>query len=220
MNYKHQWLTGETFLHPLGKIVCVGRNYAEHAKELNNPIPKSPVLFIKPSTAAVAMEQPFAIPTDQGVCHHELEMTVLINQPLTRATKEQAKSAIAGLGLGLDLTLREVQEGLKQKSHPWERSKAFDGSCPLSQFSIYDGRDLQNIELTLIRNGEVQQQGNSCDMLFPVIDLLVEISHSFTLLPGDVVLTGTPAGVGPLYEGDSLSAKLGDLVVVETGVKG
>ena len=218
MDYQHQFITGETFPHPLGKIVCVGRNYAEHAKELNNPIPKSPVLFIKPSTAAVAMEQPFAIPKDQGICHHELEMTVLINQPLTRATKEQAKAAIAGLGL--DLTLREVQEGLKQKAHPWERSKAFDGSCPLSQFSAYDGRDLQNIELTLIRNGEVQQQGNSCDMLFPVINLLVEISHSFTLLPGDVVLTGTPAGVGPLYEGDQLVARLGGVVLVETGVDG
>lgn len=220
MNYQHQFINGETFPHPIGKIVCVGRNYAEHAKELNNPIPKSPVLFIKPSTAAVPMEQPFAIPSGQGVCHHELEMTVLINQPLTRASKEQAKSAIAGLGLGLDLTLREVQEGLKQKAHPWERSKAFDGSCPLSQFAAYDGRELQNIELTLIRNGEVQQQGNSCDMLFPVIDLLVEISHSFTLLPGDVVLTGTPAGVGPLFAGDSLLAKLGNLLVVETGVKG
>lgn len=219
MGYQHQWITGEAFPHPLGKIVCVGRNYAEHAKELNNPIPKSPVLFIKPSTAVVPIEQPFAIPTDQGVCHHELEMTVLINQPLTRATKEKAKSSIAGLGLGLDLTLREIQEGLKKKSHPWERSKAFDGSCPLSQFAAYDGRDLQNIELSLIRNGEIQQRGNSCDMLFPVIDLLVEISHSFTLLPGDVVLTGTPAGVGPLYEGDSLLAKLGDLVLVETGVK-
>jgi 2-keto-4-pentenoate hydratase/2-oxohepta-3-ene-1,7-dioic acid hydratase in catechol pathway len=218
MNYKHKFIDGKEFPHALGKIVCVGRNYAEHAKELNNPIPTSPVLFIKPATAAVPMEQPFSIPKDQGRCDHELEMTVLINKPLIRCSKEEAKAAIVGLGLGLDLTLRDVQEGLKQKSHPWERAKAFDGSCPLSQFFPYDGRDLQNIDLKLLRNGDIQQQGNSCDMLFPVIDLLVEISHSFSLLPGDVVLTGTPAGVGPLYEGDKLKAHLDDWLSVETGV--
>ena len=216
--YQHTFSSGEAFPHALGKIICVGRNYAEHARELNNPVPTSPVLFIKPATAAVAMEQPFAIPKDQGSCHHELEMTVLIDQPLSHCAMEEAKAAIAGLGMGLDLTLRDVQEGLKQKAHPWERAKAFDGSCPLSQFVRYDGRDLQNIELELLRNGAVQQRGNSRDMLFPVLELLVEISQSFTLLPGDVVLTGTPAGVGPLYAGDTLQARLGDMLQLETQV--
>ena len=218
MNYSPEFIDGRTFETPLGKIICVGRNYAEHAKELNNPVPTSPVLFLKPSTAAVPMEEPFSIPTDLGRCDHELEMTVLIDKPLCHATVDQAKAAIAGLGLGLDLTLRDVQEGLKQKSHPWERAKAFDGSCPLSRFVSYDGRDLQSIDLELLRNDQVQQRGNSRDMLFPVLALLAEISRSFTLLPGDVVLTGTPAGVGPLYPNDKLTARLGNLLVVETEV--
>jgi 2-keto-4-pentenoate hydratase/2-oxohepta-3-ene-1,7-dioic acid hydratase in catechol pathway len=218
MVYQLQFINGDDFPHPLGKIICVGRNYAEHAKELNNPVPTSPVLFIKPSTAAVCMEQPFTIPEQQGRCDHELEMTVLIAQPLKNASLEQAKAAIAGLGMGLDLTLREVQEGLKQKAHPWERAKAFDGSCPMSKFVAYDGRNLQTIELELWRNDHLQQRGNSQDMLFPVLELLVEISENFTLLPGDVVLTGTPAGVGPLYRGDKLKARLDDLLSVETEV--
>ena len=209
--YKHYWNSGSEILLPLGKIVCVGRNYAEHAKELNNPIPKQPLLFIKPATAAVNVSPAFSIPQHLGECHHELEMAVLIGNTLTNADEDSALHAIAGLGLGLDLTLRDVQSKLKEKGQPWERAKAFDGSCPLSDFIPFDKHtDLQNINLRLVRNGQVQQQGNSRDMLFAVLPLLCEISNSFTLLPGDVVMTGTPAGVGPLQVGDRLEMVLGE----------
>ena len=217
-NYRHQLAAGIDCTDTLGKIVCVGRNYADHAKELNNPIPSRPLLFIKPATAAIPMQAPIAIPENLGACHHELELAVLIGKPLTRASAEQVGEAIAGVGLALDLTLRDVQNELKQKGQPWERAKAFDGSCPLSAFIGANDIDLQQLDLSLHCNGDLRQLGNTRDMLFPVMSLLQEISGCFTLLPGDVVLTGTPAGVGPLQAGDQLKACLADLVVVETSV--
>ncbi len=221
--YQHQFIGRSSIdssnaSNNLGKIVCVGRNYADHAKELNNPVPKQPLLFIKPATAAVSMLEPIVIPKDQGSCHHELEMSVLIGEPLHCAPVDGVSSAIAGIGLALDLTLRDLQDSLKQQGHPWERAKAFDGACPLSAFASAEGMSLQNLTLTLHRNGQLQQAGNTAQMLFPVVELLAQISHCFTLLPGDVVLTGTPAGVGPLEAGDQLQACLGDLLKVETVV--
>jgi 2-keto-4-pentenoate hydratase/2-oxohepta-3-ene-1,7-dioic acid hydratase in catechol pathway len=216
--YQHSFSSGEVFPHNLGKVVCVGRNYADHAKELNNPIPKQPLLFIKPATAAVAMEEVISIPSDKGECHHELEMAVLIGQRLMNCSVEQARQAVAGVGLGLDLTLRDIQAGLKEKGQPWERAKAFDGSCPLSVFLKPDVIDLHNASLQLSINDELRQSGNTADMLFSVVDLLTDISQVFTLLPGDVVLTGTPAGVGPLLDGDQLKACLGAQLVIETGI--
>lgn len=213
--YQHTFLDDIDCTTELSKIVCVGRNYAEHAKELNNPIPTHPLIFIKPSTAAVSMHEPVPLPTSQGSCHHELEMAILISTPLTCATSETAAVAIAGIGLALDLTLRDVQNTLKAGGQPWERAKAFDGSCPLSKFITTDGVDLQDLSLQLYLNDELQQSGNTADMLFPVTALLAEISQSFTLLPGDVVLTGTPAGVGPLRSGDKFRACLGSILEVE-----
>lgn len=217
-NYQHQFLDGSQFPHALGKIVCVGRNYADHARELNNPVPKQPLLFIKPATAAVAMDQPIAIPASLGACHHELEMAILIGRELSAAQETDCLVAIAGIGLGIDLTLRDIQSRLKEKGQPWERAKAFDGSCPLSAFCEFAGRDIQQLDLKLWRNGELQQQGNTRDMLFPVSHLLSDISQCFTLLPGDVVMTGTPAGVGPLLSGDHLKLELADLLQLKTSV--
>lgn len=217
--YRHHIVGQAEFAHAPGKVVCVGRNYAEHAKELGNAVPSSPLLFIKPATAMVAMAEPVALPQGFGVCHHELEMALLIGQPLTKAGPDVCRAAIAGIGLALDLTLRELQDELKKKGHPWERAKAFDGACPLSEFVAFDqDLDFASLTLRLTRNGGVQQQGRCGDMLFSVENLLSEISHSFTLMPGDVVLTGTPAGVGPLHSGDKLLAELGDLLRVETVV--
>ena len=228
-DYRHTFADDKRFDYPLGKIVCVGRNYADHAKELNNPVPEQPLLFIKPATAAVSMADGFAVPVDKGPCHYELEMSVLIGKPLTAASRDQVIEAVAGIGLGFDLTLRALQDQLKQQGHPWERAKAFDGSCPLSAFvtieaaieknkTAEDTIDLQDITLQLQRNGSLQQSGHTKDMLFPVVDLIAEISESFSLLPGDVVLTGTPAGVGPLTRGDKLLARLGDYLCVESRV--
>lgn len=206
--YEHQLAAGINCPKTLGKIVCVGRNYADHAKELNNPLPESPLLFIKPATAAVSFLDPLVIRREQDECHHELEVAILIGAPLKSADIEQARSAVAGIGLALDLTLRGLQSQLKKKGHPWERAKAFDGSCPLSSFVDANDCDLQSLNFKLIKNGAVQQAGCTADMLFGILDLLQEISQSFTLLPGDVVLTGTPAGVGPLSKGDTLEASL------------
>ncbi|MBO6752161.1 MULTISPECIES: fumarylacetoacetate hydrolase family protein [Spongiibacter] len=219
MLYQHRFSDDRPCELPNGKIVCVGRNYAEHARELNNPIPKQPLLFIKPSTALAALDQPLAIPHDRGECHHELELALLIGQPLSEARAEETLAAIAGYGLALDLTLRELQSQLKEKGQPWERAKAFDGACPVSAFvpaaAIGDWKALR---LQLQRNGALQQDGQCRDMLFPIEALLADISQSFTLLPGDIVLTGTPAGVGPLNPGDRLRCELDGLLTVETTV--
>ena len=204
-------LDQQVFPHALGKIVCVGRNYAAHAKELNNPISTTPLLFIKPASSAVPFAPGFSIPQGQGSVHHELEIALLITKPLKNANEGEVVEAIAGIGLGLDLTLRDVQDKLKEKGHPWERAKSFDGACPLTNFvsvAQFSKDDWQDIGLRLEKNGQLQQQGSSADMLFAILPLIAHMSEHFSLLPGDVVLTGTPAGVGPLESGDSLLCTL------------
>lgn len=204
-------LDQQLYPHTLGKIVCVGRNYAEHAKELNNPIPSSPILFIKPASSAVPFAPNISIPQNQGSVHHELEIAILIGQPLTNASEEHVAASIAGVGLGLDLTLRDVQSRLKEKGHPWERAKSFDGACPLTGFvsiNLDNHEDWQNLELQLEKNGQLQQQGSSGDMLFAILPLIAHMSENFSLQPGDIILTGTPAGVGPLEMGDELGCQL------------
>ena len=203
---------------PVGKVVCVGRNYADHARELNNAIPDEPILFIKPASAIVSMQRPFSIPKGKGSCHIETEMALLIGRPLTSATEDDALNAIAGVGIGFDLTLRDLQGELKKKGLPWEKAKAFDGSCPLSEFVSPEGWQWDDVSLQLIQNDRLQQQGNSAQMLTSVPRLLTYISEYFTLMPGDVVLTGTPAGVGPLVSGDELEVRLNDRLQVQTRV--
>ena len=138
----------------VGKVVCVGRNFADHAKELNNAIPTEPVLFIKPSTALVNLEMPIAIPLNFGSCHFETEMAVLIGDKLTCCDERQAAGAIAGVGVALDLTLRDLQSELKDKRLPWEKAKGFDGACPMSAFvSPQNIGDIQNQQIRLSQNG-------------------------------------------------------------------
>ena len=205
MSYLHRFIDASSCDLPLGKVVCVGRNYAAHAKELNNPIPNAPMLFIKPATAVVGLDDSIVIPQGRGACHHELEVSVLIGRVLTNSTPEAVKKAVVGYGLGLDLTLRDVQSTLKEKGHPWEAAKAFDGSCPLSAFVPTEQiADSLNLNLQLERNGVLQQKGNTSEMITGIFDLVAFMSTQFTLLPGDVVMTGTPAGVGTLKGGDKL----------------
>lgn len=210
MTYQHQYTDGSPFPHALGKVVCVGRNYAEHARELNNPVPSEPLLFIKPATAVTPMAEPIHLPRGRGAVHYETEIAVLIGAPLSGVVSDaQASTAIAGIGLALDLTLRELQDQLKAKGHPWERAKAFDGACPLSPFLRPDAVPaLDSIGLQLRINGELRQDGSSAEMITPIVTLLQHIAGIFTLLPGDVVLTGTPAGVGVLQPGDELALEI------------
>ncbi|MFP5383935.1 MAG: fumarylacetoacetate hydrolase family protein, partial [Gammaproteobacteria bacterium] len=134
MSYQHHFADGMASNLPMGKVVCVGRNYAEHAKELGNAVPAEPILFIKPATAVVSMSEPVVVPRGFGSCHFETEIAVLVGSTLRHADEAQAAEAVHGVGLALDLTLRDVQDALKAKGLPWEKAKAFDGACPLSAF--------------------------------------------------------------------------------------
>jgi 2-keto-4-pentenoate hydratase/2-oxohepta-3-ene-1,7-dioic acid hydratase in catechol pathway len=213
-------LDGKPFDQPVGKIICIGRNYADHAKELDNPVPSEPLLFMKPSSSLVPMAPEFSIPQDKGVVHHELEIALLVGADIGPETSDDdLLRSIAGVGLALDLTLREVQDQLKKKGHPWEKAKAFDGACPVSDFvgaSVVEDWGQLNFELK--RNGRLQQQGDSGLMLFSVVPLVREMTQFFRLEPGDLILTGTPAGVGPLMAGDQLEATLEDWIQINTRV--
>ncbi len=222
MTYQHCFADGTPVDLPVGKVVCVGRNYAEHAKELNNPIPTEPLLFIKPSTAIAPLAEPIVLSSSRGPVHYETEIALLIGTRLSGDVSEaEACQAIAGVGLALDLTLRELQDQLKAKGHPWERAKAFDGACPLSLFvPVADVPVLSELSLELQINGTLRQQGSAEQMITPIPRLLQQIAEVFTLLPGDVVITGTPAGVGVLHAGDQLQAAIPGLLAQATAVRG
>ncbi len=220
MSYQHQYIDGTRIHFQMGKVVCVGRNYAAHAKELNNPVPTEPLLFIKPGSCVVSPEGGFNIPHDRGAVHYEVEIAVLIGKPLSRQpSEEEVIDAISGYAPALDLTLRDVQDELKEKGWPWEIAKSFDGACVLAPFvSGFAVKDAADIGVRLTINGEVRQDSNSAEMLYPIISLIQHIAGQFALQPGDVVLTGTPAGVGPLQAGDELLMELPSLTEFSTHV--
>ena len=200
-------LGGQTI--PIGKIVCIGRNYVEHIKELGNQTPDKPVIFIKPASSFVSSGGTVVIPGYSDDCHHEIELAVLIGKTAKDVTVEAALDYVSGYAVALDLTLRDVQGVQKTKGLPWEIAKAFDTSCPLSDFvptSQVD--DPQNLQLKLTVNGEVRQNGNTRDMIRNIAELIAATSAYFTLEEGDVLLTGTPSGVGRIVSGDRLEASI------------
>jgi 2-keto-4-pentenoate hydratase/2-oxohepta-3-ene-1,7-dioic acid hydratase in catechol pathway len=216
--YQHTNNDGKEIELPAGKVVCIGRNYMAHINELNNEVPEQSLYFMKPVDALVAMQLPIKWPLGYGSCHHELEIAVLISQKLKMATLEEASKAIWGYGLALDLTLRDLQTRLKQKGQPWERAKAFDGSCPVSAFVPFNHFDGGDIAFSLSVNGRMQQQGNTANMMLKIPDLIADVSQLFTLNPGDIVLTGTPEGVAALKGGDELVMRLDEQLSVNTSV--
>lgn len=221
MSYQHQYVDGTRIHFPVGKLVCIGRNYAEHAKELDNPVPTEPLLFIKPGSCVVPMEGGFTIPTDRGSVHYEAEIAVLIGKPLsTRPSVEEVLDAISGFAPALDLTLRDKQAELKAKGLPWEIAKSFDGAAVLAPF-VPNGTfaDLTDIPVRLTINGEVRQDGNSSLMLNPIVPMIQHMAGCFSLQAGDVILTGTPAGVGPLNVGDELVIELPGTSRFESSVR-
>lgn len=194
---------------PVGKVVCIGRNYAEHIKELGNQTPDKPVIFIKPASAIVPSGGTIVIPNYSDDCHHEIELAVLIGQSAKNVTAAEAPGYVSGYAVALDLTLRDVQSAQKSKGLPWEIAKAFDTSCPISDF-VPAGQviDPQNLQLKLTVSGEVRQDGNTRDMMRSIAELIAAASSYFTLEEGDILLTGTPSGVGKIASGDQLEASI------------
>jgi len=193
----------------VGKIVCVGRNYAEHAKEMKSDIPESPVIFLKPPTAIIANGGRVLIPPISKDVHHEVEMTVLIGEGGKNIPRDRAFKHVAGYGIGLDMTLRDVQTEAKKKSLPWTLSKGFDTSAPLSEFVPASKiSDPHNLDVALSVNGSVRQRSNTRHFIFKVDRLIEFISQVISLERGDVLYTGTPEGVAQVVSGDKLEARL------------
>lgn len=192
------------------KIVCVGRNYVAHIKELNNETPQSPVLFIKPPSSLSDLNSGIDWNRSLGECHHECELVLKINKTLKKETDlEKCLASIGEVSLGLDLTLRDLQSKLKEKGLPWERAKAFDGACLIAEWvRVSEFGNLDQVEFSLEVNGELKQKGDTSLMIYKMAELLSDISMCFTLEKGDIVMTGTPSGVGALKSGDALVMSL------------
>jgi len=188
------------------KLICIGRNYTDHIKELENQRPTDPVVFLKPDTAILLKKQAFFIPDFSDEVHHEVEILVKINKVGKHIQKKFAHKYYDDIGLGIDFTARDLQSQLKSKGLPWEKAKAFDGAAvigdwlPKSQFE-----DVNNINFSLKKNGEVVQQGNTALMLWKIDELIEYVSKYFTLKIGDVIFTGTPAGVAKVFADDTLN---------------
>ena len=205
---------------PIGKIVCIGRNYAEHIKELGNQTPDKPVIFIKPASSLVSSGGTVVIPSHSDDCHHEIELAVLIGKTAKDVTAEAALDYVSGYAVALDLTLRDVQGEQKAKGLPWEIAKAFDTSCPLSDFVPASQVDNpQELQLKLTVSGEVRQNGNTRDMMRSIAELIAATSSYFTLEEGDVLLTGTPSGVGRIVSGDVLEASIEQVGTLSVSVE-
>ena len=201
------------------KIFCIGRNYVDHAKELNNPVPKKPLVFMKPDTALVRDHRPFYYPDFSEDIHYECEIVLRIGRHGKAIAPEYALDFIDKVTLGIDYTARDIQSQCKAKGHPWEIAKAFDFSAPIGEF--FDWKEFENktIDFRLEKNGEVVQKGSSDDLIFSFTDLIVYLSQYFTLKKGDLIFTGTPAGVGPIQKGDILEGFLMDKKVLLSIIK-
>ncbi|MCC7506244.1 MAG: fumarylacetoacetate hydrolase family protein [Saprospiraceae bacterium] len=202
------------------KIFCIGRNYVDHAKELNNPVPSEPLVFMKPPTALVVNNKPFFYPDFTRDLHHEGEIVLRVCKNGRSVQPEFAHRYYDAVAFGIDFTARDVQERLKQKGQPWEIAKGFDGSAPLSKWvPLEELRDAKNIHFQLKKNGQVVQNGQTSDLIFPFDALIVHISRYFTLQKGDMIFTGTPAGVGPVQIGDILEGFIEDQLLLHCAVK-
>jgi len=204
---------------PIGKILCIGRNYSEHIKELGNAPPDAPVIFIKPASSVIGEGEAIVIPPYSHDCHHEAELALLIGRKGKEGPVDQAMEYIVGYGVGIDLTLRDVQSDLKKKGLPWEIAKGFDTSCPLSAFVEASGvADPQNLRIRMTVNGEVRQDGNTSMMIHRIPAIISHMSGNFTLEPGDVILTGTPAGVSRIVSGDTIVAEIPGVATLRVSV--
>jgi 2-keto-4-pentenoate hydratase/2-oxohepta-3-ene-1,7-dioic acid hydratase in catechol pathway len=201
------------------KILCVGRNYSEHAKELGNAVPENPVIFSKPDTALLKNNEPFYLPGFSNDVHHEVELVIKINRVGKKIQEKFARSYFSEIGLGIDFTARDLQTELKTKGLPWELAKAFDGSAPIGNFINIENADLKNIDFSLQKNGVEVQKGNTAQMIFSFEQIVSFVSQYFTLKVGDLIYTGTPAGVSKVNIGDKLEGFIGNDLMLTCEVK-
>ncbi len=197
------------FAIPVGKIICVGRNYAEHAKELGHEIPEKPVLFLKPSSSLIQSGENVIHPSFSNEMHHEVELVLLIGKTIKNADKKTAEDSIAGYAVGLDMTLRDLQNELKNKGNPWTVSKCFDTSAVISEALLKKDYTLTlNEEISLQVNNALRQKEKLNKMIFKPVELVEYISSMMTTEEGDLIFTGTPAGVGKVNRGDRITAEI------------
>jgi 2-keto-4-pentenoate hydratase/2-oxohepta-3-ene-1,7-dioic acid hydratase in catechol pathway len=203
------------------KIICIGRNYSEHAKELKNEVPAEPVYFMKPDSALLLRNRPFYIPDFSNEIHHEVELVAKIGRLGKNIQEKFAHRYYDEIGLGVDFTARDIQRECKAKGLPWEKAKGFDSSAVLSNEFISKSElgDVNNIAFSMKKNGEVVQDGNSSDMLFNIDAIIAYVSRFMTLKMGDLIYTGTPAGVGPVAIGDRLEGFIGDRQMFDFQIK-
>jgi 2-keto-4-pentenoate hydratase/2-oxohepta-3-ene-1,7-dioic acid hydratase in catechol pathway len=201
------------------KIICVGRNYLDHAKELNNDVPSKPMLFMKPQTALLQDSKPFFHPNFSKNIHYELEVVLRICKTGKHIEMEFAHNYYDQITLGLDFTARDLQDDLKSKGHPWEIAKAFDNSAVIGTWHSMEKFNKENIDFQLFKNGELKQDGHTRDLIFNFDTLISYASQFFTLKQGDLIFTGTPAGVGAIKIGDKLEGFLEKETVLTCEIK-
>ena len=202
------------------KIICIGRNYANHAKELGNDIPTEPLFFLKPETAIQPKGHPFFIPDFSDEIHYEVELVIKINKNGKHIEERFAHTYYSQISLGIDFTARDIQEECKGKGLPWEKAKGFDGSAQISKTFINKSElNLNDISFRLEKNGAIVQNGNSSDMLFDFNKIIAYLSKFYTLKTGDLIYTGTPAGVGKIIAGDTLKGFITDKEMLKVVVK-
>ena len=202
------------------KIICIGRNYAKHIEELENEKPENPVIFLKPDSAILAKNQPFFIPPFSNDIHYEVEILVKINKVGKYIESKFAHKYYDEIGLGIDFTARDIQNDCKEKGLPWEKAKAFDGSAVVGSFLPKESLgDLNNLSFTLHKNDQLVQDGNTRAMLWKIDELIAYVSQFFTLKKGDILFTGTPAGVGKISENDVLVGAIHQQKVFSIKVK-
>lgn len=202
------------------KIICIGRNYVDHINELKNEKTSEPVIFMKPDSAILRKNRPFYIPSFSNDLHHEVELVIKIDRLGKNINSKFASRYYHSVGLGIDFTARDLQNQLKDKGLPWEKSKAFDYSAAISdEFISTDALDIHNIDFRLLINGEERQHGNSAQMIFPFDELIENVSKYFTLKTGDLIYTGTPAGVSAVTIDDHLEGFIGEKKLFDFMIK-
>jgi len=202
------------------KIICIGRNFADHAKEMNAETPSQPMFFMKPDIALLRPGTPFFYPNFSKDIHYECELVVKIDRVGKNIAEKFAHKYYSEIGLGIDFTARDLQQQCKEKGHPWEIAKSFEGSAAIcAQFIDKSDLDLDNITFSLRKNDEIVQEGNSNDMIFTIDQLISYVSQFMTLKKGDLIYTGTPKGVGPIQIGDVLTGAIGEQQMFEVKIK-